>query len=141
MTEVSAIVEGGVVRPLKRVELPERQRATLELACFEELSLRDVAERLGVSVGCTRHYYYRGLARLQAWARVAATVLCAAILRASRMAAGLAASSLQSSACRMPSRSLAPLYIGKRRAALAAAGASAAEFAHVARPVLIVEQP
>ena len=70
-----------------------------------------------------------------------ATVLCAAILRASRMAAGLAASSLQSSACRMPSRSLAPLYIGKRRAALAAAGASAAEFAHVARPVLIVEQP
>src|SRR5438093_640893 len=51
-------------------QLPERQRATLELACFEELSLRDVAERLGVSVGCTRHYYYRGLARLQAWARV-----------------------------------------------------------------------
>ena len=53
--------------------LPERQRATLELACFEEMSLRDVAERLGVSVGCTRHYYYRGLARLQAWARLAAS--------------------------------------------------------------------
>jgi RNA polymerase sigma-70 factor (ECF subfamily) len=52
--------------------LPERQRATLELACFEELSLRDVAERLGVSVGSTRHYYYRGLARLQAWARLLA---------------------------------------------------------------------
>jgi RNA polymerase sigma-70 factor, ECF subfamily len=52
-------------------QLSERQRATLELTCFEELSLRDVAERLGVSVGCTRHYYYRGLARLQAWARVA----------------------------------------------------------------------
>jgi RNA polymerase sigma-70 factor (ECF subfamily) len=51
-------------------QLPERQRATLELACFEELSLRDVAERLGVSVGCTRHYYYRGLARLRAWARL-----------------------------------------------------------------------
>jgi RNA polymerase sigma-70 factor (ECF subfamily) len=49
--------------------LSERQRSTLELACFEELSLRDVAERLGVSVGCTRHYYYRGLARLQAWAQ------------------------------------------------------------------------
>lgn len=49
-------------------QLPERQRATLELACFEELSLRDVAERLGVSLGCTRHYYYRGLARLRAWA-------------------------------------------------------------------------
>src|SRR5205823_1888690 len=53
--------------------LPERQRATLELACFEELSLRDVAARLGVSVGCTRHYYYRGLARLQTWARLAAS--------------------------------------------------------------------
>jgi RNA polymerase sigma-70 factor, ECF subfamily len=51
-------------------QLPERQRTTLELSCFEDLPLRDVAERLGVSVGCTRHYYYRGLARLQQWARV-----------------------------------------------------------------------
>lgn len=51
-------------------QLPHRQRTTLELTCFEDLTLRDVAERLGVSVGCTRHYYYRGLARLQRWARV-----------------------------------------------------------------------
>ena len=51
-------------------QLPSRQRATLELTCFEDLPLRDVAERLGVSVGCTRHYYYRGLARLQRCARV-----------------------------------------------------------------------
>ena len=51
-------------------QLPERQRTTLELTCFEDLTLRDVAERLGVSVGCTRHYYYRGLARLQRWARL-----------------------------------------------------------------------
>jgi RNA polymerase sigma-70 factor (ECF subfamily) len=50
--------------------LPSRQRTTLELTCFEDLPLRDVAERLGVSVGCTRHYYYRGLARLQHRARV-----------------------------------------------------------------------
>jgi RNA polymerase sigma-70 factor, ECF subfamily len=57
------VIRSGLAR------LPERQRATLELACFEELSLRDVADRLGVSVGCTRHYYYRGLARLRAWAR------------------------------------------------------------------------
>lgn len=49
--------------------LSDRQRTTLELTCFEELSLRDVADRLGVSVGCTRHYYYRGLARLREWAR------------------------------------------------------------------------
>lgn len=51
--------------------LPERQRTTLELACFEELTLRDVAQRLGVSVGCIRHYYYRGLARLRQWATMA----------------------------------------------------------------------
>ena len=49
--------------------LPARQRETLELACFEDLSLRDVADRLGVSLGCARHYYYRGLARLRAWAQ------------------------------------------------------------------------
>jgi RNA polymerase sigma-70 factor (ECF subfamily) len=52
-------------------QLPERQRATLELACLQEMSLRDVADRLRVSVGCARHYYYRGLTRLRAWARCA----------------------------------------------------------------------
>jgi RNA polymerase sigma-70 factor, ECF subfamily len=50
-------------------ELPERQRTTLELACLEDMSLRDIAERLRVSLGCARHYYYRGLTRLRAWAR------------------------------------------------------------------------
>src|SRR5687767_6332151 len=50
-------------------QLPPRQRATLEMACFEELTLRDVAARLGVSLGCARHYYYRGLERLRTWAR------------------------------------------------------------------------
>lgn len=49
-------------------QLPERQRTTLELAYLEELSLRDIAARLEVSLGCARHYYYRGLARLRAWA-------------------------------------------------------------------------
>lgn len=52
-------------------QLPERQRTTLELACLEDMSLRDVAERLRVTVGCARHYYYRGLTRLRAWAKVA----------------------------------------------------------------------
>jgi RNA polymerase sigma-70 factor (ECF subfamily) len=51
-------------------QLSTRQRATIELTCFEDLPLRDVAARLGVSVGCTRHYYYRGLARLRHWARI-----------------------------------------------------------------------
>lgn len=52
--------------------LPEKQRKTLELVCFQQLPLRDVAIELGVSLGCTRHYYYRGLAHLRAWARRAA---------------------------------------------------------------------
>ena len=50
-------------------QLTQRQRATLELACLEDVSLQDVARRLRVSVGSARHYYYRGLARLRAWAR------------------------------------------------------------------------
>jgi RNA polymerase sigma-70 factor (ECF subfamily) len=49
--------------------LPPRQRTTMELVCFEGLGLRDVAARLGVSVGAARHYYYRGLAHLQEWVR------------------------------------------------------------------------
>jgi RNA polymerase sigma-70 factor (ECF subfamily) len=53
-------------------QLTERQRTTVELACLEEVSLHDVAERLRVSLGCARHYYYRGLARLRAWAQLAA---------------------------------------------------------------------
>jgi RNA polymerase sigma-70 factor (ECF subfamily) len=51
-------------------QLPSRQRLTLEMTCFEDLPLRDVAARLGVSVGSPRHYYYRGLARLQHAARL-----------------------------------------------------------------------
>ena len=51
-------------------QLPTRQRATLELTCFEDLPLREVADRLGVSVGSTRHDYYRGLERLRNWARL-----------------------------------------------------------------------
>jgi RNA polymerase sigma-70 factor, ECF subfamily len=49
--------------------LPDTQRRTLELACFEDMSLREVAARFGVSLGCARHYYYRGLKRLRMWAQ------------------------------------------------------------------------
>src|SRR5262245_27986744 len=66
--------EGRRILRSARGQLPVRQRTTLELTCFEDLPLRDVAQRLGVSVGCTRHYYYRGLARLQEWARVTQTL-------------------------------------------------------------------
>jgi RNA polymerase sigma-70 factor (ECF subfamily) len=65
-------------------QLPTHQRTTLELTCFEDLPLREVAERLGVSVGCTRHYYYRGLARLRRWARVSDRRMAAESRSASR---------------------------------------------------------
>jgi RNA polymerase sigma-70 factor (ECF subfamily) len=53
--------------------LPTKQRATLELVCLEDLTLRDAAMRLRVSLGCARHYYYRGLAGLRTWAAMART--------------------------------------------------------------------
>lgn len=53
-------------------QLSARQRRAIELTYLEDLSLRDVAERLRVSLGCARHYYYRGLTRLRAWAQLAA---------------------------------------------------------------------
>lgn len=62
-TECQWVIRAGLS------QLTDRQRATLELACFEGLSLRDIADRLGVTLGCARHYYYRGIARLQSWAR------------------------------------------------------------------------
>lgn len=48
--------------------LTETQRTTVERACFEDATLREIASDLRVSLGCARHYYYRGLARLRAWA-------------------------------------------------------------------------
>jgi RNA polymerase sigma-70 factor (ECF subfamily) len=53
-------------------ELPPRQRITLELTCFHGLTLADVAAQLRVSLGSARHYYYRGIARLRAWAQARA---------------------------------------------------------------------
>jgi RNA polymerase sigma-70 factor, ECF subfamily len=41
------------------------QRRTLELAYFEGLSLREIAERTGESLGNVRHHYYRGLSHLR----------------------------------------------------------------------------
>src|SRR5262249_31565154 len=49
-------------------QLPEPQRTTLALTCFEEMTIREVSERLRMSFGCARHHYYRGIARLQEWA-------------------------------------------------------------------------
>ncbi len=47
--------------------LSEPQRATLELTCFPQLTLSEIAARLRIPYGCTRHHYYRGVARLRNW--------------------------------------------------------------------------
>ena len=39
----------------------EKQRRTIELAFFDQLTLREIAEKTRQSFGNVRHYYYRGL--------------------------------------------------------------------------------
>ena len=51
-------------------ELPERQRRTLEHFYFEGLELREISEKMGEPLGNIRHYYYRGLKKLQSSAIV-----------------------------------------------------------------------
>ena len=46
-------------------ELPENQRATLELFYFEGLDLREISAKLNEPLGNTRHHFYRGLERLR----------------------------------------------------------------------------
>jgi RNA polymerase sigma-70 factor (ECF subfamily) len=43
----------------------EKQRITIELAFFEQLTLREIAETTRQSFGNVRHYYYRGLKHLK----------------------------------------------------------------------------
>jgi RNA polymerase sigma-70 factor, ECF subfamily len=45
--------------------LNSTQRRVLELAYFEGLSLKEIAEQTGESLGNVRHHYYRGLAKLR----------------------------------------------------------------------------
>ena len=45
--------------------LSEDQRSVIELACYEGLSMREIAERTGDSFANVRHHYYRGLQKLR----------------------------------------------------------------------------
>ena len=47
--------------------LDKHQRQTLQMAYFEGMSLRDIAEKKGESLGNVRHHYYRGLSRLRSF--------------------------------------------------------------------------
>lgn len=51
-------------------QLTSAQRATVEMACFEGLSMREIADRRRESVGNVRHHYYRALERLRTWLSV-----------------------------------------------------------------------
>jgi RNA polymerase sigma-70 factor (ECF subfamily) len=54
----------GVIRQ-GLATLNEKQRTTLELACFHGLLLSEIADRMNESQPNVRHYYYRGLKRLR----------------------------------------------------------------------------
>jgi RNA polymerase sigma-70 factor, ECF subfamily len=62
--QISARLTGEQLRAAF-AELNDKESATLQLVFFEGCELREVAERLGDSLGNTRHYYYRGLERLR----------------------------------------------------------------------------
>jgi len=57
--EWSSIIRQGLSK------LNERQRTTLELACFHGLLLSEIADRMNESQANVRHYYYRGLKKLR----------------------------------------------------------------------------
>jgi RNA polymerase sigma-70 factor (ECF subfamily) len=59
MPEWRRLIEQGLAA------LNEKQRATLELTCFQGLLLSEVAERTKESLENVRHYYYRGLQALR----------------------------------------------------------------------------
>jgi RNA polymerase sigma-70 factor (ECF subfamily) len=45
--------------------LPDKQKSVIELACYEGLSMREIADRTRDSYANVRHHYYRGLRRLR----------------------------------------------------------------------------
>jgi RNA polymerase sigma-70 factor (ECF subfamily) len=47
------------------LDLPEKQRRTLELFFFHDLTLREISEKTGDLLSNVRHHYYRGLEKLR----------------------------------------------------------------------------
>ena len=46
-------------------KLSDAQKSVIEMACYEGLSMREIAERTGDSFDTVRHLYYRGLQKLR----------------------------------------------------------------------------
>lgn len=59
LPEVRSLVRQGLDN------LNVAQRQTLEMTYFEGMTLREIADRTGESLGNVRHHYYRGLSRLR----------------------------------------------------------------------------
>jgi RNA polymerase sigma-70 factor (ECF subfamily) len=78
-TEISEVHESSASRDISSLSSPETaqlvkqalntlnstQRRVLELAYFEGLTMQDIAETTGDTVGNVRHHYYRGLKNLR----------------------------------------------------------------------------
>lgn len=47
-------------------QLSEPERRTIEMACFEGLTLKEISERTKEALSNTRNHYYRGLKKLRA---------------------------------------------------------------------------
>jgi RNA polymerase sigma-70 factor (ECF subfamily) len=47
--------------------LSDKQRSVIEMACYEGLSMREIAGRTGESFVTVRHHYYRGLQKLRSF--------------------------------------------------------------------------
>jgi RNA polymerase sigma-70 factor (ECF subfamily) len=47
------------------VALPEEQRSVIEMASYQGLTMREIADRTGDSFANVRHHYYRGLQKLR----------------------------------------------------------------------------
>jgi RNA polymerase sigma-70 factor (ECF subfamily) len=45
--------------------LSDRQKSVIEMACYEGLSMQEIADRTGDSFTSVRHHYYRGLQKLR----------------------------------------------------------------------------
>jgi len=47
--------------------LSDKQKSVIEMACYEGLSMREIADRTGDSFVTVRHHYYRGLQKLRSF--------------------------------------------------------------------------
>jgi len=59
--ETKALVRQGMAA------LSDKQKSVIEMACYEGLSMREIAERTGESFVSVRHHYYRGLQKLRSF--------------------------------------------------------------------------